>query len=106
MASFSSGKALILRIIEESLKPVYLECTDHLDCLFRDFSEGTVVTVSDGSFFPDTKQAACAWLIESSCRSQWIMGSIKTPGNIQDHSAYRSELAGLMAISMVLKFLS
>jgi hypothetical protein len=85
---------------------VYIESTEHLDRLFQDFSDGTVVTVSDGSFFPDTRQAACAWVIESACRSQWIMGSIKTPGSQQAHSAYRSELAGLMAISTVLKLLS
>jgi hypothetical protein len=95
-----------LNKLEELLHPTYLESTAQLDILFNDFSNGTLVSVSDGSYFPETKQAACAWLIESSCRSQWIMGSVRTPGTHDVQSAYRSEVAGLWAISMTHKLLS
>ena len=97
---------ILLRKLTEALQPVYLESTPSLELLFADFSKGTLVSVSDGSYFPESNQAACAWLIESSCRSQWIMGSMKIPGSSQDFSAYRSELGGLLALSVTIKLLS
>jgi exonuclease III len=96
----------IVQKIEEILHPIYIEKTNSLDILFRDFSNGQVVAVSDGSYFPDIKRAAAAWIIESQCRTQWIMGSIMVPGPIEDFSAYRSELTGLLAITITLKLLS
>lgn len=45
----------------------------------EEFSNSQIVTVSDGSFLGSTKGAAAAWIIESQCKLQWIMGSINTP---------------------------
>ena len=60
---FLAEESRVLDKIEEHLHPVYLESMEHLDRLFYDFSHGTVVTVSDGSFIPDMQQAACAWVL-------------------------------------------
>lgn len=103
---FQATKERIIHKIEDILQPIYLATSDHLDTLFRDFSNGQVVAVSDGSFFPNTKRAAAAWVIESQCRTQWIMGSILVPGSKDEFSAYRSELTGLLAISITLKLFS
>lgn len=106
MASHHSNKASIIQKIEDLLKPVYLETSDNLDRLLQDFNTGQTVAVSDGSFFPETGASAAAWIIESKCQTQWIRGSLLTPGPIQDFSAYRSELTGLLAISVTLKILA
>ena len=102
---FPAHRESLLNKITEVLQPVYLESTDQLDILFEDFSNGTMVSVSDGSYYSDSNKAACAWLVESACRSQWILGSMMIPGNTDDHSAYRSELGGLLAISVIIKLL-
>lgn len=100
-------KETLLSKLSNALHPFYLESTDQLDRLFQDFSNGSVIAVSDGSYYPQRNKAACAWLIESSCRSQWILGSMAIPGGTDtDYSAYRSELAGLLAISVTIKLLS
>jgi hypothetical protein len=103
---FPINKELFLHRIQNVLHPVYLDCSDSLEILFENFSNGTMISVSDGSYYPDKKQAACAWIIESSCRLQWIMGSMMIPGEPNGHSAYRSEIGGLLAISVIIKLLS
>jgi hypothetical protein len=60
---FPAEQDTLLDKIKESLSLAYLHSTDHLDLLFHDFSNGTMVAVSDGSYISDTKCAACAWLI-------------------------------------------
>jgi hypothetical protein len=64
------------------------------------------VAVSDGSYFPEEKKAAAAWIIESACGTQWIMGSLLIPGSEASYSSYRSELTGLVAISLTMKILA
>jgi hypothetical protein len=102
----TATKASIIQKIEDLLKHVYLETSDNLDRLLQDFNTGQTVAVSDGSFFPETGASAAAWIIESKCQTQWIRGSLLTPGPIQDFSAYRSELTGLLASSVTLKILA
>jgi hypothetical protein len=103
----SITKEFLLHKLAESMHTVYLDTSAQVDLLFQDFSNGTMVSVSDGSYLPQQKSAACAWIVESSCRSQWIMGSAKIPGQPHtDYSAYRSELAGLLAVSVMIKILS
>jgi hypothetical protein len=92
--------------IHELLQPCFLDSTRDLDTLFRDFSQGTAVAVSDGSYLPDRRSATAAWIIESSCGTQWIMGSLVVPGPSDCYSSYRSELTGLLAISITMKLLS
>jgi hypothetical protein len=65
-----------------------------------------VVAVSDGSFLRETTQSAAAWIIESECGTQWIMGSLFVPGIREDYSSYRSEVTGLVAISLTLRILA
>jgi Reverse transcriptase (RNA-dependent DNA polymerase). len=96
----------ITTAIRNTLQPAYIETTERLDILLDEFSHGQIVAVSDGSFLSSTRSAAAAWILESQCKSQWIMGSIYTPGSEQDFSAYRSELTGLAAISVTIKILS
>jgi hypothetical protein len=96
----------LLHKINTSLQPVFLDATAELNLLIRDYSRGTVVTVSDGSYFPDRHQAAAAWIIESECGSQWIMGSNFVHGSKESYSSYRSELMGLLAISVILRILA
>jgi hypothetical protein len=90
----------ITTAIKNTLKPAYIETTEWLDILLDKFSNGQIVAVSDGSFLGSTIKAAAAWILESQCRSQWIMGSMNTPGSKDNFSAYRSELTGLAAISV------
>jgi hypothetical protein len=104
--NITASRESILQKITDILTPVYLEATDNVDRLFHDFSTGQAVAVSDGSYFTESNGAAAAWIIESNCRTQWIRGSMQTPGPPTDLSAYRSELTGLMAISVTVKILS
>jgi len=98
--------AYITAAIRNILNPVYLETTACLDILIREFSNGQIVAVSDGSFIPSTKGVAAVWIIESQCKSQWIMGLIHTPDPKDELNAYRSELTGLVAIMVTMKILS
>jgi hypothetical protein len=99
-------KASILGAINRLLKPVYIETSESLDLLFRDFTRGTTVSVSDGSYYPNEHRAAAAWMVESECRTQWILGSLLSPGPVSSFSAYRSEVTGLTAISVTMKILA
>jgi hypothetical protein len=99
-------KDSILQKLGDIIHPIYLESSGQLDILFHDFSTGQVIAVSDGSYFPGTNRISAAWIIESKCQTQWIMGSILTPGPTEDFSAYRSQLAGLIAITITLKILA
>jgi hypothetical protein len=92
--------------IQRLLQPCFLDSTRDLGKLFRDFARGTAVAVSDGSYLPDRQSAAAAWIIESACGTQWIMGSLVVPGSRDCYSSYRSELTGLLAISIIMKLLS
>jgi hypothetical protein len=103
---FAATKMMILQKIKDVLNPVYLDSTTELDLLLQDFTRGTIISVSDGSYFRETNQAAAAWIIESACGTQWITGSILVPGPVADYSSYRSELMGLLAISLTLKIYS
>jgi hypothetical protein len=105
-AGIYPSKASITIAIRNILNPVYLETTERLDILQQDFSTGQVIAVSDGSFMKANNGAATAWIIESQCKTQWIMASIHTPGPTEALSAYRSELTGLAAISVTLRILS
>ena len=50
--------------------------------------------------------AAATWIAELECLTQWIIGSFLTPGPIPSFSSYRSEVAGLTAISVTIKILA
>jgi hypothetical protein len=103
---FEVTKDTILTKIKEIIDPIFIDSSEELDLVIRDYSNGTIVTVSDGSFLSERKQAAAAWIIESNCGTQWIMGSLAVPGSEEEYSSYRSELTGLTAISLTLKLLA
>jgi hypothetical protein len=96
----------LLRKIHDTISPTFLESTEDINLLIRDYAQGTILAVSDGSYYPDSHQAAAAWIIESQCGTQWLMGSLFVPGAREEYSSYRSELTGLLAISIVLRILA
>ena len=61
--------------------------------------EGTCVAVSDGSY-KDDHGTAC-WVIENGARTHRIYGPLNSPGHPKDHNAYRSELAGMYGITLI-----
>ena len=70
--------------------------------LLDDFGAGRLLAVSDGSFNPDARAGAAGWCIESIDGTEFIRGGGRVCGSSTAQSAYRSELAGLLGISMVL----
>jgi hypothetical protein len=56
--------------------------------------------VSDGSFKNHLGTAAFILVIEDDPQ-MCIQGRVVTPGNIEDHNTYRSELAGIYALTVV-----
>jgi hypothetical protein len=99
-------KEPLLKCISDTLNPVFIDSTEEINLLIRDFSRGTSISISDGSYLPESNQAAAAWIIESACGTQWIMGSNFVPGAKEEFSSYRSELTGLLAISCILRILA
>ena len=62
---------------------------------------GTCVAVSDGSFKEEFGTAA--WSIQGPTEVHLLTGSCIVPGHAKDQSAYRSELAGLYAIIIMIE---
>jgi len=71
------------------------------DQILADIREGTVVAVSDGSY--QHSMGAAAWIIEGATSSNRIQGTMLTPGNPSNHSAFWSEVAGLYGILLTLQ---
>ncbi len=61
----------------------------------------TTIAVSDGSY-KDTFSTA-AWVLEGDTSTGRIVGHVIAPGNGVDHSAYRSELSGILAVMIMVK---
>jgi hypothetical protein len=61
--------------------------------------------VSDGSYHPIKHQGTAAWILEGTKSSIQIIGRVVTPGHDTTQSAYRSELAGILATITVLNTL-
>jgi hypothetical protein len=80
--------------------------TDDLLPLLQDLEKGTVRLVCDGSFDPSSCKGAAAWILEGATSSIQIGGKIVTPGEATDHSAYRSELTGILAAMTVINSLT
>ena len=58
----------------------------------RSILNGSVIAVSDGSYYPRYEVGACAWVIASSDGEEWIEGGGGVPGVPKDQNSYRSEL--------------
>lgn len=63
----------------------------------------TAIAVSDGSF-KDTYGTA-AWVLEGDISAGRIIGPVIALGNDVDHSAYRNELSGILAVMIMVKHL-
>jgi hypothetical protein len=62
--------------------------------------------VSDGSYNPTTQLGTTAWILEGRISNIQIFGKVITPGSASDQSAYRSELAGILAAIKVINALA
>ena len=78
-----------------------IKTTVCIDDIVADIANGKSVGVSDGSFKDEGGTAA--WIIENEAGTQRIMGTVEVPGHGSDQSAYRSELAGIYAIVLVVE---
>ncbi len=82
-------------------------CVDNLalhddgDIIAEAIRNRTAIAVSDGSF-KDTYGTA-AWVLEGDSSDGRIVGHVIAPGNDVDHSAYRSELSGILAVMITVK---
>jgi len=71
--------------------------------IVKAIENGTAIAVSDGSFKPGC--GATAWTIEGGMAKDKITGACLVPGTGEDHSAFRSELMGLLGIMMTVHYL-
>ena len=60
---------------------------------------GTAYAVSDGSFFPDSRTGAAAWIVATPDGLEWIQGGGIIPGSPEDQDPYRSELGGQLGLA-------
>jgi hypothetical protein len=67
------------------------------EALIQEIKEGEVWLLSDGSFDPTRRYGTAAWILEGKKSRQRIYGTVITPGEASDISAYRCELAGILA---------
>ncbi len=61
----------------------------------------TATAVSDGSF--KDGYGTAAWVLEGTDSSGRIVGQVIAPGDSKDQSAYRSELAGIFSIMVIIE---
>ena len=80
-----------------------LKTTECIDDIVKDIANGKAVGVSDGSFKDEAGTAA--WILENEAGTQRIMGNVVVPGYGLDQSAYRSEIAGLYAMVLVVEMI-
>jgi len=70
--------------------------------LLKALSKGHGYVVSDGSYKDDS--GAAAWIIEGQTSAIHLTGAWHTPGQAEDHSSFRSEVAGLLGVLYTLTF--
>jgi hypothetical protein len=76
------------------------------DPLITDIKNGDTWLVSDGSFDPISKAGTAAWILEGKASKVQITSRVVTPGKEYMQSAYRSELAGILAALSVINTLA
>lgn len=80
----------------------HFEMSSSIQQLLVDFLSGNILAVSDGSFNKDAKAGAAGWVVESLDGLEFIRGGGRTVGSVTSQGAYRSELIGLVGLSMAL----
>ena len=78
--------------------------TESIDNIVTDIAAGTAVAVSDGSY-KDSKGTA-SWIVENASGTQRIVGRVVVPGYPSDQSAYRSEIAGLYGVTLIIEMIT
>jgi len=76
------------------------EATGDPKAIVSAIGDGIAMAVSDGSF--KEWSGAAAWTIEGADANTKVTGMCLVPGSEEDHSAYRSELMGLLGIMLTL----
>jgi hypothetical protein len=71
--------------------PIGLEIAHHLEL-------ETMVTCSDGSFYPDSHTGSHGWVLASADKAILLQGAGPGDGHPKLTSSYRSELGGLLAV--------
>jgi hypothetical protein len=84
----------------------WLDVPNDYGPLLQDIIKGDVWVVSNGSFQPSTQSGTAAWILEGRSSKLQITGKFISPGQAAEQSAYRSELAGLLAALTVINSLA
>jgi len=72
--------------------------------LLRAHQDGVGCAFSDGSYYPNEKVGAAAWIIiTSDGTTEWIEGGGVLPGPADVQNSYRSELGGQVGIASCLQ---
>jgi hypothetical protein len=82
-----------------------LRTSPSIEGLLLALRNGTSCAVSDGSFYPNEKVVAAAWIIITPDGTEWIEGGGVLPGPADVQNSYRSELGGQVGIVSCLKSL-
>ncbi len=83
-------------------------CFDHVniplntDALLHEIRAGAVWIISDGSYDLTRHYGTAAWALECKLSKQRIFGTVITPEDVSDLSAYRCELVGILAAITVI----
>ena len=91
--SIGGIKKFLQRIDNKPWISEVFETSASISILLRDFQEGKVLAVSNGSFYKEFKVRAAAWKFQSN------NGTI--PGHPEAQSSFCSKLGGLVGIGMV-----
>ncbi len=74
------------------------ESSDTIDQVINSIRDGSAYGVSDGSYCPERRIGAAAWIIYSNDGNQYISGTSISPGPSYIQNAYRSELVGILGM--------
>jgi hypothetical protein len=81
-----------------------LRTSPSIEGLLLAFRNGTGCAVSDGSYYPNEKVGAAAWIIiTSDGTTEWIEGGGVLPGPADFQNSHRSELGGQVGIASCLQ---
>ena len=80
----------------------YLTSSASTGNLLMHLTQGTAIGVRDGSYYMSHNVGSCAWIISSPDGLEWISGGGIIPGKDTDQNAYRSEIGGLLGLTIFL----
>ena len=82
-----------------------LQQSESITNLLQDLRNGSVITVSDGSYCPLTHTTTAAWTIESKAGTEYISGMEIPSKSATCSGSFRAETAGLLAITHMITYL-